>query len=126
MDTQALLATLTEQALVEALACLRRRPELLATLRSLLVDSGPAEPIPTYVTVGAFAQRVGVAKRTVENWITQGLPVVRGGRVRRIPIVEADAWLKTGGATNGLERRARRDARRVATLKTRTRPEAGR
>lgn len=56
----------------------------------------PSLPI-LYLSIADFARRLGVAKNTVVNWTKQGLPTVRIGRVVRVPVTEATAWLLDQG-----------------------------
>ncbi|MBN4050262.1 excisionase family DNA-binding protein [Desulfobulbus sp. AH-315-M07] len=106
------IADLVDNTLRLLVERLRANPELVSELRSILVVDGVKVAKRPYETVDGFAERVGVSRRTVDTWIHQGLPVVRSGRLRRIPVEEADAWLKAGGGDAVIERRARLDARR--------------
>jgi excisionase family DNA binding protein len=108
------------EELLEALTKqLRTHPTLRDELRSILaIETNPSAPIErTHVTVSAYAEHLGLSKRTIENLIREGLPLVGRGRRRRIPIVEADAWMKNERGDAAIERRARRDAQRSATAR---------
>lgn len=50
------------------------------------------------LTTSAFAVRWSVSRRLVAQWLTEGLPVVRIGRLVRIPIAQADAWVASAAA----------------------------
>jgi excisionase family DNA binding protein len=50
-------------------------------------------PPNTYSTIQDYALYRGVCKRTVRNWMHQGMPVFRMGRIVRVRWAEADAWL---------------------------------
>lgn len=67
---------------------------------------------PSHMKVAEYAKRIQVCKRTVENRITEGLPVLGVGRARRIPVEEADAWLRSRSRQTDLQVRARIDAAR--------------
>jgi excisionase family DNA binding protein len=59
------------------------------------LEQEPEAPeAPLYLTIADAAQRFNVSKRTIGDWLVVGLPSVRRGRVRRIPIAEATAWLR--------------------------------
>jgi predicted site-specific integrase-resolvase len=45
-------------------------------------------------TTERFAQRTQVSTKTVKRWIKLGLPGFKAGRVRRILVDEALAWLQ--------------------------------
>ncbi len=117
------MAAVIEEALNALLELLRVRPELAGRLASVLAITGLKESAPTktFMTVAEYGERIGLSKRTVENLIRRGLPLAGSGRLRRVPVAEADAWLREGRAEDALERRARLDARRsaVSGLKTR-------
>lgn len=51
-----------------------------------------------FCSIDDFACRVGVCRNTVKKWLQQGLPAVKAGRVWRIRIEHADAWLLAGAA----------------------------
>jgi hypothetical protein len=54
-------------------------------------NSGP--PPANYATVVAFAEQLNVSPNTVRGWIRLGLPTVTVGRVVRVRVHEARAWL---------------------------------
>lgn len=73
------------------------RHELDALEREVLApeaESGRLEY--THVTAADFAQRMKVSTETVRRWVQQGMPVIRVGRMMRIKLADADAWLSRG------------------------------
>ncbi len=106
------LSGLVDRILVVAISRLKANPQLVEDLRSLFAKEDHTTDARPYETVAGYATRVGVSKRTVETLINKGMPIARSGRIRRIPVKEADAWLQAGGADAAIERRARLDARR--------------
>jgi excisionase family DNA binding protein len=52
-----------------------------------------------YMTVRQYAEHRQVSRTTVFNWINLGLPSVKQGRLRRIRVEVADAWLDQGSAS---------------------------
>ena len=52
-----------------------------------------AKPPEEYLTVQQYADRWQVSVRTIESRITSGLPLVGEGKMRRVPVQQADAWL---------------------------------
>ncbi len=65
-----------------------------AEVRDALRVALAAEGGRPHATARQFAGRWSVSVRTVHYWIAQGLPVVRVGRVVRLPLVEGDAWVR--------------------------------
>jgi excisionase family DNA binding protein len=90
------------------------RAELRAAALALLADAEVRDavrgviPSPgteaTHVTIAAFSRRWGVSRRTVCNWLLAGLPTVRLGRLVRIPLADADAWIVASAAARGGKR----------------------
>ncbi len=76
-----------------------------------------AEPEPIYLRVRAYAERVTMSERTVWTFVRKGLPCIGVGRSRRVDVKAADAWLKgeRDQVDDGIERDARRAARRAAS-----------
>ena len=116
-------AALVDDLLAAVAEALRARPDVAAALReSLGVPMSTSRgPEKKYMSVVEYARHVGLSKRTVENLLRRGLPLVGRGRLRRVPVAEADAWMRQGTSQDALERRARLDARRagVSALKVR-------
>lgn len=54
-------------------------------------------PPANYATVSAFAEQLNVSVNTVRGWVKLGLPTVTVGRVVRVRVQEARAWLDEGG-----------------------------
>lgn len=65
-------------------------------------------PDSVYATVIQFAARLCVSPRTVHSWLRAGMPSVCVGKSRRIIVVEADAWLRAGGAERPTQRKRTR------------------
>jgi hypothetical protein len=68
-----------------------------------------------FATAKAYAARAGVSLRTVRKLVADGLPTVGSGRMRRIDVKRADAWMREHSDSN-LEQRAR-DAARAHALR---------
>jgi excisionase family DNA binding protein len=92
--------------------------EEVRALRADVAALRPArvEPTPIYLATARYAARLGVSRWTVARLVRDGLPTVGRGRLRRVDVAAADAWLKrrdTSGETaiGGIEQRARRAAR---------------
>jgi hypothetical protein len=49
---------------------------------------------PTFATRGAYAERVSVSRRTLDALIARGLPIIGRGRLLRVDVPAADAWLR--------------------------------
>jgi excisionase family DNA binding protein len=71
--------------------------EAMARSRREQADELDAAAVPRdegiYITVDEAARRFEVSRRTVFEWVRDGLPSIKRGRVRRIPVTEARAWL---------------------------------
>jgi len=101
-------------ALEHFVHALKERPDLAADLRDALLPDAKEPPAEVPIlTVSEFAKRVGVCGRTVSNWIERGLPVMRRGRVRRIDVAAANAWLGDRGSDRELATDAERAAAKV-------------
>lgn len=111
MMASALFASLLE----ESVQYLREHPEVVAEIRKILAPPIEAvgDTVPEFMKVAEFAQHIGMCKRSVENMVTEGLPIVGKGRRRRVPVAEAVAWIRTGGADAEIEKRAQLDASRA-------------
>lgn len=97
----------------------------LALMAALAAGAVPTNPSPTsppptepiYLSVPAYAKRLGIGEATVRNMVRLGLPATHlpssdGGRTRvRIKVAEADAWVDAGGAAQGVARSATAAAR---------------
>ena len=88
--------------------------ELRAAALALLADADVQDAVraalpalpgaePTHLSIASFARRWSVSRRTVGNWLRAGLPIVRIGRLARIPLVEADSWVAGARARRGSE-----------------------
>ena len=69
-----------------------------------------ARPIFVYMTVRQYAKHRQVSRTTVFNWISVGLPSIKQGRLRRIRVEVADAWLDAGNASLAKHVGARRNS----------------
>ncbi len=99
---------------VELVLCeLEQRADRISVLLERIgVNRCQTEPDRLFVSVSEYADRIGVCKRTVENWIKKGLPLIGSGKSRRVPVDEADKWMRNGGPDGELERAARQNAKR--------------
>ncbi len=52
---------------------------------------------PRYLTISAYAKRVGWSRSTVQTWVRAGLPTVDGRGGARVDVRAADEWIKLGG-----------------------------
>ena len=77
-----------------------------AAIRATILDG--------LATVEDFAAGVDKCKRTVDQWIAQGMPTVYVGRTPYIPITEARAWLLKPSTKQSPPRRPGRPAVRKA------------
>jgi hypothetical protein len=84
--------------------------ELRAVILALLADRDLREALRhalgigdprSHVTLRQFAARWSVSQRLVHYWLRRGLPVVRIGRVVRIPGAQADEWVVQLAVTRG-------------------------
>jgi transcriptional regulator GlxA family with amidase domain len=96
-------------AVAEAVA--RQLRPLLAELAEAM---RPATREPRYLSLAALAELVGVSKRTAQNWVTKGLPVVRpSARVVRVDVAAARTWIDAGGPGAGMLETARKNAEKA-------------
>ena len=70
-------------------------PDVQTALRRVL----HVEATPMRMTVKGFAAHWRVSPRQVIDLVTRGLPVVRIGRVVRVPVAQADAWVTKMGTS---------------------------
>lgn len=94
---------------------LRLSPEQLRALAALVVAElaalEPPEPPVEWTDDDGIARRYGVVRRTAQNWrLRDGMPYIHAGRVVRIHVATADAWLRDRGRAP--EARAAADAAR--------------
>jgi excisionase family DNA binding protein len=64
-----------------------------------LEADAPERPAATdedrvYITISEAARRFDVSRRTVCSWLAEGLPSVKRGRIRRIGVEAATAWIE--------------------------------
>lgn len=102
--------TTAADVLAALLLELLRREDVRAALREAMDVRPPlaTEKPVLYATVKQYAERQHVSARTVERWVRTGLPSYRHGKVRRIPVADADAWLREGGHVIVSQRRTYR------------------
>lgn len=77
-------------ALTALLEVLESRPDLVKRFRALLAR--PTAP-SLYLTTTQAAARYQVSRRTVQTWMSLGLPCIGTGKARRIDVRLADVWL---------------------------------
>ena len=70
---------------------------LEAVLKALTLDASQSDD--PWLTVNEAADRVKVSTGTLRVWISNGLPVVKVGRVTRIRRSALDAWLTSACGT---------------------------
>jgi hypothetical protein len=84
------------QELIERLLAEARAAGRAAALE-LIEQEGPraggSAPAVRFMRLTEFARHRAISRRTVHALITAGLPAEGVGRLRRIPVVEADTWL---------------------------------
>jgi hypothetical protein len=73
-------------------------------------------PAPKFMRVKTYAARTGYSQRTIENFMTDGLPTVGEHRLRRVDVELADEWIRNRaardqGEQDDFEREVRDDAR---------------
>ncbi len=83
-------------------------PEVRELVRQTLTPVEFATPLQ-------YAERHGVGRSTIFEWLKAGLPSFKQGKVRRIPVAEADSWLKAGGGTVLRVRRKRVNGKLVTS-----------
>jgi excisionase family DNA binding protein len=63
-----------------------------------LENSQPVEPQPQaspYIDKAALAQRLGLSRRTIDNWMQRGLPHLKLGTRRvRFDLRDVEPWLQ--------------------------------
>ena len=135
LDAEALAATVAERV-VERLAEQRRAPTQESppawkpSMAPAGPDVGPASSSATasqkFMKVATYAARTGYSARTIETFITEGLPTVGQRRLRRVDVEPADEWIRNRAARerddqDSVEREARDDARRGRSARKRGR-----
>jgi hypothetical protein len=86
------------ELLVEVVAELRRDPSLACELRGLL-GGGEHEHAngPQLQRLSAWARQTGISVRLAREWIAEGMPHVRRGRVVLVELGAAAQWLASSG-----------------------------
>jgi hypothetical protein len=139
LDAEALAATVADRV-VERLAEQRRAPteESRPASKPLMAPAGPdvgpasssasvsydSNTTQKFMKVATYAARTGYSTRTIETFITEGLPTVGQRRLRRVDIEPADEWIRKRAAherdaQDSVEREARDDARRGRSARRR-------
>jgi hypothetical protein len=85
-------------------------PDVQQALRAALGIPDLQARERSFMSVGAYAERIGVSLRSAWNLVREGLPTVGKGRLRRVDVAAADAWMRAGGSDGAAARAARRDA----------------
>lgn len=80
---------------------------LIEALRHALAPKTELPPGREWLTVRAYAERLGLHPDTVRRYVRQGMPALRCGRGYRIRVEAADTWLARGGAIGEATRAAR-------------------
>lgn len=78
---------------------LKMRAEIDAMLAEM-DDSTTAngqQPAARFMTVPAFAEKMGFSDRTIRDYCELGMPHRGEGRGRRVLVAEAERWLDEGG-----------------------------
>jgi hypothetical protein len=106
---------LADVLVAELLSAVTRNPELVRQLISVVapVATRKTSTGPMQMTMADYARRTAYAKRTIEKFLSMGMPSVGKGRLRRIPVEAADEWLRTSMAVDevAIEAEARLVAR---------------
>lgn len=96
------------------------RAMIRAEVRAARDGAPPCTDGPAFLARRAFAERVDMAARTVDKLLARGLPHVGTGRLLRVDVRAADAWLRDNLATVGedepdsVTKLARKNARKGA------------
>lgn len=116
-DLERLLGELRDgllDGLLDALPdALKRHPEVVVRVLDALEPQVKPEAI--YLRVAEWGDRIGVSRRTAWTLVGKGAPTVGSGRLRRVDVRAADAWLAARAQTDdAIERRARKNASKTA------------
>jgi hypothetical protein len=57
------------------------------------VPAKESAPVVRYARIREYATRVGFSVRTLHDLIGQGLPTIGEGKLRRVEVAAADAWI---------------------------------
>lgn len=71
--------------------------EFVAAVRKAVRDElagAPAQVAKRYVDVAELATHFGVSRATIRNWIGEGLPVLRRGKLLRFELEVAELWIR--------------------------------
>jgi excisionase family DNA binding protein len=63
------------------------------------ISSRTAKDAVVYATVTEAARELECSRRTVFDWIAAGMPSIKRGAKRRVPMDQARAWLEARGRT---------------------------
>jgi hypothetical protein len=119
-DARGGLSSITDLVVTELVRGLvrigERDPKLAAQVLALVKDAGPSSGSgPFLMTIDEYAEHTSYSPRKIATFISEGMPSMMKGRLRRIPVADADKWLRQRGAEpeDGIEQEARRNARRA-------------
>ena len=79
------------------------------------IDMRKAQASRRFLKVADYADHRRFSKRTVENLIRLGMPISGHGKLRRVEVAVADAWVAENAGLDPIDREARRAARKAAT-----------
>lgn len=103
---------MTKEELIALARTMRSTAEaIIVELEGGAHAEAPSPPPSPYATVSGFAEQLNVSTNTVRSWVKLGLPTVTMGRVVRIRVPEALAWLESGSDKTVVRRLALMAAR---------------
>jgi hypothetical protein len=111
---------LGQELLAGVVAAARANPKLLEPLRAVFGSQGQGGVSgAVLMTKKDYGKRVGFSVRKLDDFIRQGLPIQGRGRMLRVPVAEADDWIRSNldhaeGPGNEIEHEARMRARKGA------------
>jgi hypothetical protein len=94
-----------QEALAEAIAArlLRAIGHALSggatPVAAVSTASAPPDTAPLWLPIDEYAARTRYSKRSITQWISEGLPTVGEGKARRVIVAEADRWIAARGKT---------------------------
>lgn len=74
----------------------RRVSELAGALEAERRARAEQEPVREYMKLKDFAARHAFSESTMAALVRRGLPLEGRGRLRRVPVQRAEAWLAVG------------------------------
>lgn len=111
--------TIAREIISAVVAELRADPSLARELRELLgvaATSKGEAPEMLYMRVPEYATRIAVSERAAWSMVARGMPTIGSGRMRRVDVRRADAWLRDRheAIDDAVEKSARASARKAA------------